>query len=178
LLSSLDHIETERGQALRLVIYTAPKERDDINHFYLNNLELISRINTQITRNLEKEIKCFPLFSPSTKERRTARDSFIRLQSINSTAVSSYVKETALHYPKYNELANIKISQREKDIIYWFLRGKSTPETADILQIGEGTVLTHFVRLKKKLGCYYKPQILLKLIDGDFIQPDDWRDIY
>lgn len=177
-LISLDCIETARGQALRLVVYTAPKERDDINHFYLNNLELVKRINTYITQGLEKEIKQLPLFSPTTRERRAARDNFIRLQPINSKAMSTYVKETGLHYPKYNELENIKISQREKDIIYWFLRGKSTPATAEILQIGEGTVFTHFERLKKKLGCYYKPQVLLKLIDGEFIKPDDWKEIY
>ncbi len=60
----------------------------------------------------------------------------------------------------------------------WNLGFRDTQATAEILQIGEGTVFTHFERLKKKLGCYYKPQILLKLIDGEFIQPDDWRDIY
>ncbi len=177
-LCSLELIETTRGRALRLIYYLAPKERDDINAFYLNNLELFKRISRQLTRDLEKEINQLPLFSPTTKERRAARDNFIRLQMVHSKAARSYVKDTALHYPKYNELENINISQREKDIIYWFLHGKSTADTAEILQIGEGTVRTHFERLKKKLGCYYKPLVLLKLIDGELIEPDDWRDIY
>ena len=103
---------------------------------------------------------------------------FQEQQTINNSNINSFVEATDLHYPKYNELANIKLSQREKEIIYWYLRGKSNTETAMILNITKNTVVTHFDRLKTKLGCYYKPHLLLKLIDGEFISPDDWQDIY
>ena len=101
-----------------------------------------------------------------------------QLTSTHSENIETFVDETNMHYPKHKELANIQLNQRETDIIRWYLLGKSVSQTAQILGLSHHTVHTYFDRLKKKMGCHFKPQLLLKLIDGEFIGPDDWRDIY
>jgi len=174
---SFDRIATDRGPALRITIFSGPPERDDINQFYLNNLGLIKRINNHLTQQLEPITNKMPLIKPTRKEFALAQQYFTD-QGDDKNPIADFVKETDLHYPRYKELAEITLSKREKEVIYWYLRGKTTSETATILGINDHTVRTYFDRLKKKLGCYFKSQLLLKLIDGEFISSDDWKDIY
>ena len=173
----LDQIETEKGRALRLCDYRAPKAHREINHFYLNNIELLKRFNDHIVKELADVLSKLPLIIPTPKEKQLHQHYFENV--IPSTKQQkTFVKETKMHYPKYNELANIKMSAREKEIIHWYLLGKTAADTATILNVRITTIHEHFKRLKQKFGCYTKSQLLLKLIDGDFVQPDHWQDIY
>ena len=175
---SVDKIQTSRGEALRLVEYCSPLEGPDINGFYLNSLELIERINTHITIELAPIIDKIPLIKPTKKEYHKLQKYLQPPSTIKPDPIASIIAETGMHFPKYNQLANIRLSKREKEVIHWYLLGKTTNQTADILQISHYTVRTYFESLKNKLGVYFKPQLLLKLIDGEFIKPDDWKDIY
>jgi len=175
---SIDRILTSRGSAFRIVSFTAPNEINHINQFYINNLELLHKIIRQISKDLQPTIDTIPLIKPNQIELELLGKFKTRAFGSNTNNIKAYVSETGLHYPKYNELSDIVLNEREKDLIYWYLRGKSTYQTSKILNISPATVRTYFERLKSKLGCYFKPQILLKLIDGGFIKPDDWRDIY
>ncbi len=177
-LVSISQVQTKRGEAILATAYLAPLARNDINNFYLNNLDLMHRINGYFSKELENIINNTPLIPPVRCERDTAQKLFINCHSHDSTPIRRFVKEAKLHYPKYNSLADITLNQREKEIIHWYLRGKSNTETAAILNLSSYTVASYFDRLKKKLVCYYKPQLLLKLIDGGIISQDDWKDIY
>ena len=175
---AIDQIQTRRGAAVRLVIFCSPLDGPDLNGFYLNNLELIERINNHFTRELMPIIETTALIKPSKQEVSTLQKNLQQLTTTNTESIAAFVADTGMNYPKYQQLAKVNLSEREKEIIHWYLRGKTTNQTAEILQLSHYTVRSYFETLKKKLGVYFKPQILLKLIDGEFISSDDWKDIY
>lgn len=173
----LNRIQTSRGQALAFFFYHAPLHQADINRFYINNLELLMRFNRHVTREFEDTIQSLPLIQPTHKEKKLARVHLQRLMP-QQTQQKAFVKETKMPYPKYSELAHIKISNRQKEIIHWYLLGKSEPDTAAILNVSVDTIHDHFKRLKLKFNCYSKSQLLLKLIDSGLLTANDWEAIY
>ena len=173
----LDLIKTKKGNALRLSAYRAPKAHQEIKHFYLNNIELLKRFNHHIEKELAEMIVKLPLITPTSKEQAHNHQ---HLQTVipDTKRQEVFVEETRLHYPKFTELAHLKLSEREQEIIAWFLLGKTEADTAELLKLSEHTIHTHFRRLKRKWNCFSKTQLLLKLIDANLITPDTWRDIY
>lgn len=67
-----------------------------------------------------------------------------------------------------------KLSKREDDVFRWYLHGKTTGETAEILSISQASVRTYFDRMKVKFQCKYKYQLILKMIEHGVISVADW----
>lgn len=67
------------------------------------------------------------------------------------------------------------LTRREAQILVWLSKGKSVPETADILDISVGTAKTHLDRAKAKLGHQATiPTILEAARRGWLIDPDEF----
>ena len=63
----------------------------------------------------------------------------------------------------------IQLTPREKEILLWFVKGKTSDETASLLNISRRTVERHFENLREKFSCFSKNQLALKLrnlLDG------------
>ncbi len=173
----LEKIETEKGSALKLCVYRTPKAHREINHFYLNNIEMLKRFNRYVEKELADVISTLPLIIPTPKEKQLHQQHFENV--IPSTKQQkAFVKETGLHYPKFTKLAKVQLSQREREVIHWYLLGKSASQTAQILAVSVSAVHCYFERIKRKVGFASKHQLLLKLIDADLLHPDDWEAIY
>lgn len=69
-----------------------------------------------------------------------------------------------------------KLSKREDDVFRWYLQGKTTGETAEILSISQASVRTYFDRMKAKFQCKYKYQLILKMIESGLIGVSDWTE--
>ena len=138
---------------------------------------MLKRFNHHVEKELEDVIAKLPLIIP-TPEEQTLNHQYFQTLTPNTECQKTFVNETGLHYPKYNEFANVKLSKRQKEIIHWYLLGKSEPDTAAILNLSVETIHDYFKRLKLKFNCYSKTQLLLKLIDGGFIDDIDWKTIY
>ena len=70
---SVNIVETPRGRAIRLVFYFAPKDRVDMNRFYLNHLDLLTRFNRHLSQSLEDLVKRIPLIVPLKQESELAQ---------------------------------------------------------------------------------------------------------
>lgn len=55
-----------------------------------------------------------------------------------------------------------KLTEREKECLYWAAQGKSSEETAIILNIKPASVLSYRRLLKAKLNCYNIAQAVYK----------------
>lgn len=57
---------------------------------------------------------------------------------------------------------NLKLSKREKECLYWASQGKSSEETAMILNIKKATVDTYRTQAREKLNCITMAQAVYK----------------
>jgi len=69
-----------------------------------------------------------------------------------------------------------RLSDRQRDCIYWAARGKSEWETAQILGIGHGTAVQHMKEARKRYGVFNKTQLAIHaLYDGALTFTDAMR---
>lgn len=156
---------SQRGNAILLCTLSTNKASQHIYRFYLNHQNEIKKFIVRLTRHLDDLIQNLAFIKPTTQEIKLTKEAFQRL----------HLSEKSETIENESQQYTTNITQREKEVIYWYLKGKSAEQTAKILGITNGTVRTYFERLKTKLGCYYKPQIIIKLINAGFIRPNDWE---
>ncbi len=84
----------------------------------------------------------------------------VDLTVINSTAYSSQnnIAEFSADSADEDELFNL--SPREKEVLNYFLSGKTSKETARIIGISYRTIEEYFTNIKKKLHCAHKRDLL------------------
>ncbi len=72
----------------------------------------------------------------------------------------------------FNHLFNkeINLSDRELDVLYCFLNGKSTKTVAETLQITERTVIFHLNNIKEKWQCNSRESIFSKAEEKGFVK--------
>ena len=66
---------------------------------------------------------------------------------------------------------DVGLTDRERAILEWAGRGKTAPETADILNITVNTVNTHIENALRKLNAVTKTQAVVLAIKGGLIDP-------
>lgn len=66
----------------------------------------------------------------------------------------------------------IYLSKRERECLLWIADGKTSAETAKILNIAEATVTFHLQNVTKKLGASNRVQAVVKAISSGLIQPN------
>lgn len=162
-LTIVNLFKSQLGNAILLCTLSTSKANLHIYRFYLNHQNKIKVFMSKLTRHLDELIQRPAFIKPNTDEIKLTKEAFKRFQLSE--------KQQAEEDKPLQNTSNI--TQREKEVIHWYIKGKSAEQTAKILGIATGTVRTHFERLKAKLGCYYKPQIIIKLINSGLIQPDD-----
>jgi DNA-binding CsgD family transcriptional regulator len=101
---------------------------------------------------------CMPLFGPN------GRNSFAFLlladeNKLNDTALIRQIFERHQSYHKKicaliirDQVAKIKLSEREHEVLHWMAQGKSNQDIATILELSLGTVDTYVRRLYSKLN--------------------------
>ncbi|MCA0902639.1 helix-turn-helix transcriptional regulator [Qipengyuania aquimaris] len=70
------------------------------------------------------------------------------------------------------ETAEINLSPRESEIIYWIARGKTNPEMAIILGISESSVVTYVRRMFKKLDATDRVSAVINGLERSLVQLD------
>lgn len=173
-----DCIETPQGWVWRLTRFCGPKSDKGINQTYLNHLPLLNRFNTHITKTFAPLYTPKDLAQPTAKELRLIKEKRLGKPVPLDKDVAAFLKDTGLHDPRYVQQGDLSLTQRQREIIHWFLLGKTEAETAEILFISVNTVRDHFHRLKARFNCYSKTQLLQKLLDAGLIDPTDWHAIY
>jgi LuxR family quorum sensing-dependent transcriptional regulator len=62
------------------------------------------------------------------------------------------------------------LTQREQEVLTWAALGKSSRDTAEIMQITERTALAHAVNATHKLGAANRTQAVVRAMQSKFIR--------
>lgn len=92
--------------------------------------------------------------------------SFIR-SSLNYFDTLS--KERRLCYILDDAFGGLNLSSRQEECLYYLIRGKTAGETARVLGIEEATVQQHIVRIKDKLKCHTKSDLIDRSFESGFV---------
>jgi LuxR family transcriptional regulator, quorum-sensing system regulator CviR len=68
-------------------------------------------------------------------------------------------------------LQDVRLTEREIEILNWIKQGKTNVETALILEISNETVKFHLNNIKRKLDCVRTMQAVVKAIGCGLIDP-------
>ncbi len=67
-----------------------------------------------------------------------------------------------------NIQTSFKLSQRQEECLFFLIRGKTTKQIANILNLSSRTIEDHIEKMKHKLDCFSKYQLIDKAINSDF----------
>lgn len=150
-------LEIINNQRFKLYSFDAPLEKQDINHVYLNNVEIFKKFNIYFDEKIapvkNELIKC-QIDSDNHAECIGLINSFLENNLLETTFRGDFDKNNY-----------IQLTPREKEILLWFVKGKTSDETASLLNISRRTVERHFENLREKFSCFSKNQLALKLRD-------------
>jgi len=134
------------------------------NQYYLENIRALSRFTKYFRREFN-DIKHKIRYFKSTTNMEAKFKAIKKFKNIlKYHEDENYGKITN---PESPELMNL--SKRQREIIHWYVKGKSAAETAELLNISRRTVENHFYRLGKKFYCSSKAQLLVKLFEHNAI---------
>lgn len=88
----------------------------------------------------------------------------------NSRNKKTNVKKPAKTYalgPKYQ---NINLTPQESECMKLAIRGKTIPKIATALNLSPRTVEFYFGKMRKKLQCSTKSELIEKVIESDFLK--------
>jgi DNA-binding CsgD family transcriptional regulator len=108
----------------------------------------------------------------SQDEQKAAEDSII--QSLpHGHLITGYIHESARRIFAKKELpiAKPRLTQREKECLLWAAEGKTTWETAHILNISERTVIFHIQNASTKLNVSNRQHAIARAVSQALITP-------
>ncbi|KTD17254.1 Response regulator containing a CheY-like receiver domain and an HTH DNA-binding domain protein [Legionella jordanis] len=150
-------LEVDNQRTVKLYSFEAPLQRPDINQIYLNNLDVFKRFNMYF----ENKLSFIREGIHKNYIANSRHSEFLDLLNAPIQQNNRIVCEWENEFHNENE---VQITPREKEILMWYLKGKTAEETARLLKISRRTIERHFENLREKLGCFSKNQIALKLL--------------
>ena len=152
-------LEVTDNHTLKLYSFDAPLGKQNINHFYLNNLAVFKKFNHYFEDKvtfIRDKLYLNQIKNNQYEESADLLDTFFKKNDLINTMI-------ATAFPSVG--AKVQITPREKEILFWYLKGKTSDETARLLNISRRTVERHFENLREKFNCFSKNQIALKIIN-------------
>lgn len=146
--------------------FASSPKNSHINNFYVNNLEAFNKFADYFLDKAQQLIR----ITERSKIKVTPEQQ--DLSQIQQTVKSTQSQRQFLKHISQNNLAknNISLSKRQKDCLYWLLKGKTAAETALILNLSQRTVESYINHIKIKFQCSTKSELIvkaLKLISKD-----------
>lgn len=74
------------------------------------------------------------------------------------------------HYKMRPEHNPFNFSKREMECIFYLLRGKTTKQTSEILNLSKRTVDYYIENIKNKAGCRTKSELLITAIESGYME--------
>lgn len=156
--------EKTSNAVVRIHHFFGRLEDGDANDFYLNNTNLLRYFARFIAREVQDHVdEMQPYVLVSEKGRSSYRNWIETLGGSRKVSIPQFLIDFA---------PEATLSKRQKELIYWSLLGKTTPETALILGVKASTVKKYFERLKIKFQCGSKHLIIAELIKKGICFPD------
>lgn len=133
-------IINKQDHYIEYVDIAAPKNHREMTSFYLNNFDQIENF---ITDFITKSANLIVM----------ANKRLVKLPEVLCLPTDSQNQAS---------IKNYKISNREKQCLEFYLAGNTAKETAEILQLSHRTIEDYFNKIKKKLNCINKRELLKK----------------
>lgn len=77
---------------------------------------------------------------------------------------------TNSHFEFYQNDNTVNLTAREKECLFYTLRGKTSKETAYLINVSPKTVEFHLEHLKNKFKCYSKSELISKAIELGYLE--------
>jgi len=135
------------------------------NQYYLENVRALQ----SFTKYFHREVNSL---SDNIKQFKTTKSIESKSKVIKKCKKFIQLDELEFERKPNTEDSDFKIdtlSKRQREIIHWYVKGKSAAETAEVLNLSKRTIENHFYRLQKKYDCSSKAQILIKLLKNDML---------
>jgi len=145
--------KTNAGKVVEYFSFAGQRENYGINYFYINHNHTLDKFNERFINALILNQIALPGGSLTDHQWASHRGFFRNLFDNRPT-----LYDTKLILPNAKQLTN-----REYEIIRLLIDGKTSKETAHVLNLSIRTVENHFQNLRKKFHCKSKTQILQKL---------------
>lgn len=134
-------------------------ENSFANDFFVNEQAMIKSFIHYFKRKLEKEIHSMDLNCANIKNER--KGAFLQQPLMGSVAC---LEQRLAFYEKIGcldpLLRGVQLSNREREIIHWLMKGRSSTEIGQELSISHRTVETYITNLKAKLNCQKKSELI------------------
>jgi DNA-binding CsgD family transcriptional regulator len=157
----IDHDTYGDEAKFRMYVYESRLKFKNVNHDYLNNLDVLKNFNRYFQQQLTQEL-------PTLSYSKTAETCLQTVENIFDSCAAKQkvlVEKNVTFNRALNSLVQKKLTSRETEIMYWYLMGKTSYETGVILGISARTVENTFERVKVKLDCPSKNHLLLQYRD-------------
>jgi len=92
-----------------------------------------------------------------------------QLTAKKRTQVTGRIKK----YQLGEKFLDIYFTKREAQVAFYFIRGKSTIQTAKLLNLSRRTVEFYINNMKVKLNCRFKSDLISLIIQSDFLKLAD-----
>lgn len=95
----------------------------------------------------------------------------------NKMQVSRFLNETKIsRYYLKGQYANVYLTSKEAQCVYWLIQGKTAQEIAIIENAQTKTVQCHLENIRRKLGCYKQTQLVKIILEADIFGVIDHRE--
>jgi len=84
--------------------------------------------------------------------------------------IDLYRDKKTSHYSIGKMKERINLSKRQNECLFFILRGKTTKEIANILNVSIRTIESHLEEIKIKFRCRTKSELIIKAIEEGFME--------
>ncbi len=156
------------GSYSEVFAFAASVHNADINHFYLNNLNIFDKFIYYFKDKAHDLIRRCENDSHMQTIRDVVEDlkhkKVITPENFNSPISTEDIGLNPQRYFLGGEFSDVYFTAREYQCLYWILRRVIAPEIAEKLNISTRTVETHMGNIKKKSACKTINEVVDKLI--------------
>lgn len=156
-------IENSNDPVVRFHYFLGYQDDDSVNDFNLNNTNLLTYFSRYMSKHAGTLLKSTGTHPLPHHILQTYGDWMQRLNTHPSINIPHFLSSYAPH---------IVLSKQQRQLIYWYMMGKTTDETATILGLTRNTVNCYFDRIKRRFGCGSKPQIIAELLKNGVCFPE------
>ncbi len=151
--------------------FASTKDDQKATDFYVNNLHLLKNfihyfmVKTEGLFNPSNPDQLATLVKPSTVSTALEKRPFFQREIASTMSYDRLTDDVPFFF---NEELR-PLSKRQKECFYYLVRGKTAKEIGSILDIGFRGVEEHIKRLKHKLACPTKSDLIEKAFESGFI---------
>ena len=154
-------------KSVEFYFFSGPIKSQWLHNFYLNNLDLLEKFVLyfkdaagKLIRKAEKNRIILPKSSISVKSLENP------LHACNdvSNLRTDFLRDINFKEPISVENGSVLLSNREREVAFNILQGKTALEIAEKLIISRKTVERHIENMKRKLHCSNKAELIKRLL--------------